>query len=69
MEYLIGMVVIVLLVAALVVIDRRLRDIREITLMSEDAINRVAEKFDGIDDIQIERQMWRDDERQRGRWN
>lgn len=64
----VSIVAIVAVVAMLVVLNRRLADMREIMLQSEDTVNRIAEKFEAVDDVQFERQ-WHEDDRRRGRWN
>lgn len=64
----IGMILIAVLIFALLSFGRRLADMREIMLQSEDSVNRIAEKFEMVDDIQLEHQR-RDDDRKRGRWN
>lgn len=64
----IGLVLIVMLIVVMLAFSIKLRDMRDIMLQSEDTVNRIAEKFDGVDDIQIERK-WREEERRNGRWN
>ena len=58
MEWFVMFFGIVLVLAAVVAgasIDRRLRDIRDVMIQSEDTVNRIAERFEDVDEVVYER--------------
>lgn len=58
MEWFVMFFGIVLVLAAVVAgasIDKRLRDIRDVMIQSEDTVNRIAERFEDVDEVVYER--------------